>query len=236
MNEVVQIDDLRVEVRRSPQRRTVDLVVDRFGDLVVNVPASLPSQDVEAIIRKRQEWIYSKLIQKEAILSPAEPKEYVTGEGFYYLGKKYRLKVVDPDASGGKVMPLRLLNGRFWLTRSVAQQGRDYFVRWYAGQGIKWITQAVQTLQERVGTSPRSIQVRDLKYRWGSCNAEGDAYFHWRVMLLPPRIVHYLIVHELAHLLEHNHSPAFYETLSRIEPQYRQFEAWLRANGDHYTL
>lgn len=236
MNELVQIDDLRIEVRRSPRRRTVDLIVDRFGELVINVPDALPARDVEAIVRKKQEWIYSKLGQKEIILRPGEPKEYVTGEGFHYLGKKYRLKLFDPGTTEQAVSPLRLLNGRFWMARSVALDGQNHFIRCYSNQGQKWITSAIDVLQERVGAKPRCVSVRDLKFRWGSCNANGDAYFHWRVMLLPPKVVRYLIVHELIHLHEHNHSPAFYERLARVAPDYREIEAWLKANGDHYTL
>jgi len=236
MNELVHIDDLRVGVRRSPRRRTVDLIVDRFGDLVINVPETLPPRDVEAIVRKKQGWIYTKLNQKEIVLRPGEPKEYVTGEGFHYLGKKYRLKLFDPGPADAGVAPLRLLNGRFWMRRSSASEGRSHFIRWYTDQGLKWITNAVATLHERVGAQPRSIYVRDLKYRWGSCNAAGDVYFHWRVMLLPPRVVRYLIIHELIHLHEHNHSPAFYERLGRVAPDYREIDSWLKANGDQYAL
>jgi len=236
MNELLQVDDLRVEVRRSPNRRTVDLIVDRFGELVINVPNTLPTADVEAVVRKKQEWIYSKLYQKEIIQRPGEPKEYVTGEGFHYLGKKYRLKLFDPGARQRDDSPLRLLNGRFWMVRSVAHKGRDHFVRWYTRQGVKWIMNTLDKLQGRVGATPRSISVRDLKFRWGSCNAYGDAYFHWRVMLLPPKIVRYLILHELVHLHEHNHSHTFYERLARVVPDYREIETWLKANGNQFAL
>lgn len=236
MNELININDLKVEVRRSPRRRTVDLIVDRFGDLVINVPEALPSRDVENIVRSKQEWIYTKLNQKEIVIRPGEAKEYVTGEGFHYLGKKYRLKLFERRTTEAQLPPLRLLNGRFWMSRSVALDGRSHFIRWYTRQGHKWIASAVDVLKERVGTAPRSIFVRDLKYRWGSCNAGGDVYFHWRVMLLPPGVIRYLIIHELVHLHEHNHSSAFYERLIRAAPDYRRIEAWLKANADQYAL
>ena len=86
MNEIVEINDLKVEVRRSPRRRTVDLIVDRFGDLVINVPQALPHAEIENIVRRKQEWIYTKIGRKEIVLSASVNKEYVTGEGFYYLG------------------------------------------------------------------------------------------------------------------------------------------------------
>jgi len=236
MSEVLQIDDLRVEVRRSPRRRTVDLIVDRFGDLVINVPELLPRQELEAIIRRKQEWIYTKLGQKEIVLRPGGHKEYITGEGFYYLGKKYRLKLLDSADVATNTPPLRLLNGRFLMPRSAVQGGRDHFIKWYMRQGQAWITDAIEPLKERVLAEPRSITLRDLKFRWGSCNADGDTYFHWRVMLLPPRVIRYLLLHELVHLHEHNHSRAFYERLARALPEYHEIEMWLEANGDHYVL
>lgn len=236
MSEVLQIDDLQVEIRRSPRRRTVDLIVDRSGDLVINVPESLPQQDLEAIVRRKQEWIYTKLGQKEIVLRPGGRKEYVTGEGFYYLGKKYRLRILDSGDVAADAPPLRLLNGRFLMPRSAVPDGRNQFIKWYTQQGQAWITNAIEPLKERVLAEPRSITLRDLKFRWGSCNADGDMYFHWRVMLLPPRVIRYLLLHELVHLHEHNHSQAFYERLARALPEYHEIEMWLEANGDHYAL
>lgn len=235
MRQKVHINGLEVEVRRSARRKTVDLIVDRFGDLVVNVPDALPPNEVEAIVRKKQEWICAKLGQKEAVLKPSGTREYVTGEGFYYLDRKYRLKLVNP-VDGAAIPTLRLRNSRFWLVRSSAEKGRSDFIRWYTQQGESWIPDAVETLKDRVAAKPRSITVRDLKYRWGSCNPAGDVYFHWRVMLLPPKVIQYLILHELAHLHEHNHSPEFHRRLSRAFPAYREMEAWLEANGDRYDL
>jgi predicted metal-dependent hydrolase len=236
MTEVVHIDDLHVEVRRSKRRRTVDLIVDRSGEVVINVPEALPSNKLEAIVREKQEWIYTRLDQKESVLRAGGHKEYVSGEGFYYLGKKYRLQLVKPADVGADTPPLKLLNGRFLMPRSAAAEGRHHFIKWYTQQGQEWIRHAAEMLKERVLARPRSIAVRDLKFRWGSCNPAGDVYFHWRVILLPPKAVRYLILHELVHLHEHNHSPAFYERLRRAVPDYSEIETWLEANGDHCTL
>ncbi len=236
MNEVLQIDDLQIEVRRSIHRRTVDLIVDRFGNLVINVPESLTRTEIESIVQRKQEWIYTKLGQKELVLRPGGCKEYVTGEGFHYLGKKYRLKIIDAGDVSIKTPPLRLLNGRFLMSRSDEKDGRNHFIKWYTRQGQAWISNVVETLKERVLAEPQSISVRDLKYRWGSCNAAGDVYFHWRTILLPPNVIRYLVLHELVHLHEHNHSLAFYERLGRAVPDYRGIEEWLEANGDSYAL
>ncbi|MEJ2724775.1 MAG: SprT family zinc-dependent metalloprotease [Deltaproteobacteria bacterium] len=236
MSEVLHIDDLEVEVRRSPRRRTVDLIVDRFGEVVINIPESLSQQELESIVRRKQEWIYTKLGQKEIVLRMGESKEYVTGEGFYYLGKKYRLKLLDPRDGEANLPQLRLLNGRFVMPRSAAGNGRNHFIKWYMSQGQGYISKAIDILKERVLAEPRTISIRDLQFRWGSCNSAGDLYFHWRVMLLPPNVIRYLAIHELVHLHEHNHSAAFYQTLRRAAPDYREIENWLEINGDRYAL
>jgi predicted metal-dependent hydrolase len=235
MSEIIQVDDLHIEVRRSHRRRTVDLTVDRFGQLVIAVPGSLNRVEVERIIRKKQLWIYKTMDRKREALHSRVQKEYVTGEGFYYLGKKYRLKVFDGHEHSDAAA-LCLKNGRFMLRRDAVESGKEHFVQWYIQRGRQWVVKAVDRLKERVATVPKSVGIRDLKFRWGSCTSKGDVYFHWRVMLLPPTVIHYLILHELVHLHEHHHGPKFYERLERAVPDFMDVEAWLEKNGDRYAL
>lgn len=235
MSETISVDDLHVEVRRSSRRHTVDLIVDRFGQLVITVPEALDCYEVERIIRQKQLWIYKTLDRKREALHPHVQKEYVTGEGFYYLGKKYRLKVFDPDNSG-HTPALCLKNGRFMMRRDAIEHGKDHFVWWYTAQGRRWLVNVVEMLKERVATKPKRVDIRDLQFQWGSCTPKGDVYFHWRVMLLPPSIIHYLVLHELVHLHEHHHGPRFYERLERAVPDFVSLEGWLEKHGDRYAL
>lgn len=236
MNETIKIDDLIFEIRRSPRRRTVEMTVDRLGKLLIAVPAAIQKSDIERIIRQKQMWIYNALDRKRRALHPQPQKEYVTGEGFYYLGRKYRLKIFDPRPGDNNAPKLQLKNGRFLLRRDVAGTGRKQFVEWYTRKGLEWIAAQIDGLKERVAAEPQKLGIRDLKFRWGSCTSKGDVYFHWRTILLPPEIVRYLILHELLHLHEHNHSPAFYGRLERAIPDFREKEAWLERNADKYVL
>ena len=236
MTEILTIEDLNIEVRRSPRRRTADLIVDRLGDVVLCIPEALPQWEVEDIVRRKQEWIHTKLAHKERVLRATPAKEYVTGEGFYYLGKKYRLLMTDDPGPGQGDCRLRLRNGRFHLPRSLADLGRTQFVLWYTAQADAWIDHAVKNLKGRVAAEPSSISIRDLGFRWGSCEANGRIVFHWRTILLPPPVIRYLVLHELVHLREHNHSPAFYQILQRAVPDYVQLEQWLELNGVKYNL
>lgn len=236
MSETIQIDDLKVEVRRSVRRLNVDLTIDRDGGVVIAVPDTMKDADISRIIRNKQTWIYTALGRKEATHKGPPPKEYVSGEGFFYLGKKYRLKVLrdgqTPEAGTG----LQLLNNRFLLPHDMAAAGRNVFLKWYTERAAEWITRRMNALKNRVAAAPQSIEIRDLGFRWASCTHKGKMFFHWRTILLPPERIDYLILHELVHVHEHNHSPAFYERLRRASPDYKQHEDWFRRNGDLYSL
>jgi predicted metal-dependent hydrolase len=80
------------------------------------------------------------------------------------------------------------------------------------------------------------VQVRELGYRWGSCGYKGDLYFHWQVAMLPRTMIEYLVVHELVHLIEPNHSNQFWDRVQRIVPDYIERKRWLAENGASYNL
>lgn len=236
MNEKINIDDLKIEVRRSARRLNVDLTIDRDGGVIIAVPDHMQEKDITRIIRNKQTWIYTALGRKQASQKGPPPKEYVSGEGFFYLGRKYRLKILREDHSVGPSEGLQLKNDRFFLSRDLAAKGRTVFVKWYIERAAEWITRRLNILKGRVASAPQSIEIRDLGFRWASCTHKGKMFFHWRAILLPPERIDYLILHELVHVHEHNHSPAFYERLRRASPDHKQHEDWFRRYGDLYSL
>lgn len=236
MSETIQIDDLRIEVRRSVRRLNVDLTIDRDGGVVIAVPDTMKEADISRIIRNKQTWIYTALGRKEATHKGPPPKEYVSGEGFFYLGKKYRLKVLRDGQTAESGPGLQLLNDRFVLPYGMAADGRNVFLQWYTERAAEWITRRMNALKKRVAAAPQSIEIRDLGFRWASCTHKGKMFFHWRTILLPPERIDYLILHELVHIHEHNHGPGFYERLRRACPDYKQQEDWFRRYGDLYSL
>jgi predicted metal-dependent hydrolase len=234
--EKIAIKDFAVEVRRSALRKTVELSVDREGHVLLYAPESASLAKLESMIQGKLIWIYQQLGRKEEELHQLPVKEFVSGEGFYYRGRKYRLKLIDDIRSVRNGNHLRFQGSRFLMPRLVVLRGREIFIDWYTKRAEVWVPERVQLLQDRVGGMPESIEIRDLGFRWGSCTEKGKILFHWRLILLPPERIDYLILHELVHLHEHNHSPAFYERLRRAAPEYERHEEWLRRNGDQYGL
>lgn len=229
----VTFQDLTFELRESAQRRTLEIIVERDGDLVLATPPGVPAETLEQFIHENLVWVFTKLAEKEAQARPKSRREFVSGEGFYYLGRSYRLKVV--DGMDGQ-SPLRLYRSRFELRRHAVPQAREHFIQWYAIHLRPVLDQHIAELVRRVGAEPLEIHIRDLGYRWGSRGRRRHVYFHWRVAMLPRRMIEYVVAHELIHLLERSHSPSFWERLERVIPDCVDHQHWLRQYGGMYDL
>jgi predicted metal-dependent hydrolase len=236
MTENIRINDITIEIKRSNRRKTVEIILDRSGNPVLFAPDTLPYQKLLSLVKEKLIAIYLKQGKKMEEIHLALPKEYVSGEGFYYLGRKYQLKIRKKTDYEDPISRLHFQDGRFVLDEDLVTSGRDVFISWYCTQAKEWINERINRLEERVLVEPTAIEIRDLGYRWGSCTRRGKINFHWRIMLLPPEHIDYLILHELIHLHEHNHSKEFYERLRRANPDYEKHEEWLRRNGDRYFL
>lgn len=226
-------EDLHFEIRESPRRHTLELIVDRDGSLVLATPPGVPRKDLEQFVEGNLVWLYTKLAEKEREARPKAPREYVNGEGFPYLGKSYRLKIVE---NADKQPPLRLYRSRFELRRNAVPQAPEHFARWYTIHLRPVLDRQIAALAGRVGVRPREVHIQDLGYRWGSSNRRAHLYFHWRVAMLPHSVIEYLVTHELVHLVERQHSDAFWGCVERVIPDYTERVAWLKERGAMYDL
>lgn len=230
MMNTLTIDNLQFETRWSQRRRTVEITVDRGGELIVHAPAGLGRAVIETFVRKKRLWISAKLAAKEH-LHHNSMKEFKSGEGFEYLGRSYRLLLVaEQDA------PLKLERGRFRLLRSETDRGREHFARWYTDHAHPWLYHRVEAFANRIGFEPRAVQVRDLGFRWGSYGRNGTLYFHWAVITMPPRIIDYIVVHELVHTLEPYHARNFWKRVERVIPDFEVRKGWLKHNGAYFAI
>ncbi|UHD15733.1 M48 family metallopeptidase [Thiocapsa bogorovii] len=229
--EYLAVDELTFEVRRSPRRKTLGITLDRGGELIISAPPETAGTQLAEFVREKRFWLYTKMAEQETRNRTPDAKEFVTGEGFLYLGRSYRLLLVDAQAT-----PLKLEAGRFRLLRPLAAEGREQFVRWYTEHARRWLQRRVKDWAARMGVEPKGVEVRDLGFRWGSCGRGGNLNFHWATILLPCSIVDYVIVHELTHLVEPNHTPAFWRRLGRALPEYEQRKTWLAEHGGRHVV
>lgn len=234
MSNKIIIEDLTFELRRSEKRTTIGITIGRTGELVLSAPSDCPQELVEHVAREKYGWISTRLAQKEMLFRQPPAKEFIDGEGFYYLGRSYRLRLVEGSVTETETPPLHLHKDRFLLRQDEAGRGEEHFIKWYSTQGQEWLQQRINTFVYLVDARPRGIKVQPLGYRWGSCSHTDILYFHWRTMLLPSPIIDYIIVHELVHLHEHRHNHPFWERVERAMPDYAARKRWLAENGSRF--
>ncbi|SCL43340.1 M48 family metallopeptidase [Micromonospora aurantiaca (nom. illeg.)] len=224
--ESMLIGDLHFEVRESPRRATVGITVDRDGSLQLHAPAGCPPDALAAWAYSKRIWVYRKLAEKDLLLSAQRLKEFVTGEGFSYLGRSHRLLVADADA-------VRMERGRLVMPRSEVSSGTAdaALIQWYRARGRHWLPSRLERWADRMALTPTGLDVRDLGYRWGSLSGNGRLNIHWATLQLPPSLIDYVLVHELAHIQNSQHTPAFWATVERAMPDYDRRKSDLLAAG-----
>lgn len=222
--------EINYQIVRSA-RSTADIVVERDGRIIVRAPAHLPDERVEDIVEAKRYWIYKTLAEWRDLNATRVLREYRNGEGFLYLGRSYRLLLVAEQDE-----PLQLRNGRFCLRRELVERGdggaaQTVFREYYTARGMERIQERVTYYAPKVGVTPAGLDVRELGYRWASCSSTGELAFHWKCMMAPRTIIDYIVVHELCHLHQRDHTEAFWNEVDKVMPDYRERKEWLRISG-----
>ena len=226
--EFVKGKDFVAEIVRTDRRKTASVRVQE-GKVSIVVPNDLPDVRIEEVVAKKTRWIREKLaIHRQTV--PVQPKEYVSGESFTYLGRNYRLKVV-----AGAKKSVKLVNGRLTVTlprnQKTPEKVREALTQWYRDHAEQKLSEKVERYAKVIGVKPASVGIKTFKSRWGSCSTKGHVLFNWQIIIAPNRIVDYVVVHELCHLKRHDHSPEFWKCVQRAFPDYQDCKDWLKANG-----
>ena len=219
--------DIQYQLKRS-DRKTASIYIERNGEVSLLVPNGLDDQQVEGLIEGKLRWIYKGLAEWKDLNATQVHREFVNGQGFPYLGRSYRLKIVPGDQT------LVSLDDDYFLLKLNDQSKPDIpslFKSFYRRKGLELIPDRMSPYATAMNVSPKSIRVQELQNRWGSCTPNGDIVFHWKSLMAPLTILDYVIVHELAHLIHKNHTAEFWKEIEKALPDYRERKQWLRENG-----
>lgn len=227
----VRVDEFDVRVRVSDQRSTVRLTVERDASITAAIPPDVDTSDLAKLVRSMRRWLYGKLAAHQALGPHRPPREYVSGEGFPYLGRSHRLLIVDQTS-----VPVRLWRGRLELCRNAADDAARHLVAWYRRLGQHWLTRRIHPWAARMSAPVTDIRVLPLGYRWGSCTPDGRVNIHWAAMQLPPDLADYVLAHELAHLHRPDHSLEYWCLVERAMPDWQTRRERLRRLGPDLWL
>lgn len=222
----LQLDGMRVPVLTGGSSRRAKLTIERDGSLQLKAAPDVEKAELEQFLASKRDWIYRKLADKEALSAEPVTKELVDGEGFLYLGRSHQLRVISTDDRR-----VRLQKGRLVLPRSLVGAGYEQIIDWYRATGLAWLKPRAKDWSTRLRVDPQTVEIADLSNKWGSASPNGRVQIHWATMQLRPSLVEYVLAHELAHLREPHHGPAFWQVLSRAMPDFDQRKSALAQAG-----
>jgi predicted metal-dependent hydrolase len=229
----IAVAGLDFEVLISGTRRSIGITVDRDGSLIVNAPHDCDEAELAAFAHEKRIWVYKKLAEKDLLLSHRPAKEFVSGEGFAYLGRSHRLLLADHRGDVVKLERGRLVMGRDLAAGGL---GAKAMIDWYRSRALGWLPRRIEPWARRMRVRPAAIDVRDLGYRWGSLGKTDRVNFHWATLQLPPSLVDYVIVHELAHIHDPHHTPDFWLRVERALPTFQAAKSDLARVGSRLWL
>lgn len=217
-------------VKRSRRRQSITLTIDERG-LRVGAPWQAGRSAVEKLLYKHGDWILAKLSDWEARRPPQ--RSWREGETLMMLGRPLTL------VFGESPREIQLAEGRLVLGPAGAQSPDDT-----KGRIVNWLQeQALHCFRDRAGYYADLLRIRkpeirlsNGKTRWGSCHIGGRIRLNWRLIQMPMRLIDYVVVHELAHLMEMNHSPRFWTVVARVLPDYVARKTDLRTEGYRYLF
>ncbi|MBS0321348.1 MAG: M48 family metallopeptidase [Proteobacteria bacterium] len=209
------------------RRRTIGMQIDLDG-LTVRAPRWVTLSEIEAALTERATWIVRTLAEWRARRRDVYPRVWQTGAPIYYRGEPLSLALFPARRAGirADLFDLTVLHPAPGDERKVA----GYVTDWLKDEALRLVATRVQGYALAAGRDDPPVKLTNARSEWGSCNQRGEIRLNWRLIQLPPRLADYVVAHEVAHLVELNHSPRFWAVVERLMPghaaQRRALEEW----------
>jgi len=200
--------------------KNITLKVKPTCEVILTAPLLTTDEHIEYILKKRKDWIRKKIEFYQDNYKP-QIKEYVSGENFKYLGKNYRLKIIQSDDECVKLQ--RGYIQIFIKNKSNLEKKKKLLNDWYLIKAENYFKKIIAKYSSIVNVDIQNIRIRQMKTRWGSCNS-AKSYINLNSELIkkPSNAIEYVIFHEFAHLIHPNHSREFYNYLSTYMPDWKK--------------
>jgi hypothetical protein len=222
---------------RRTRRKTVSIIVQPDRTVQIVVPAALSENEIARIAAGKRSWIVAKLAELDSCDFQVRQHLFLEGEQFLFMGKQYSLSVVNgrghiliDDDGIEAAVPIGLTGD------DRREYVRLHLMRFFKKQAHDFLGSRSFLLGCRYNLEPQFVAVKDYSSRWGCCYGDGRIYFNWRIIMAPQKIIDYVVIHELCHLREPNHSGRYWAVVEKIVPDWKIRRTWLRRNGHTLTL
>jgi predicted metal-dependent hydrolase len=219
---VVFDDNMTIRIEICPNKRTKRLrLVSDINGVQAMVPLSYSPQELEIFVNSKRDWIlrtsqhYSKLKERNGGLEP---------DSLYFLGSRYRFHVVK-DRRPSTVVSDAIKLITFHVTDR--RRYKQHIHEWYKQQTARIIADRLPTLASRIKVKYNKISIKNQKSRWASCSKNGNLNFNLLLVAAPSNVIDYVMIHELLHLIEFDHSQQFWQLVKEADPDYKKHREWL---------
>lgn len=221
---------------RSSRRRTLVISVDESAQVAVASPHYVAQQDIERFIQTKQDWVFLKIREAQANQQYVQRRQFDVGDQFLFLGKSYPMGVAEQAKKRSTIC----FDGDKWqvqVPQGLSTQDRRGHVRkrlleWYRMQAQEVLGGRIFHFARLIGVEPKEIAVRTQKRMWGCCDYRAKKiHLNWQIILSPMAVIDYVVVHELCHLIEPNHSKRFWQEVQQILPDFNRQRQWLKRHS-----
>ena len=203
------------------ERKTLSLTVYPDKKIVLKCPPAAKQDRIHEFLKRKYSWLNKQIRFFDRVKRPAGKKEYISGESFLYLGRQYKLMV-----RPGPENNVTLTKDKLWVFTApngpIGKQSQKLLEVWYQQRAAKVLKERFEAVLAvfKCPDAPR-LKIRTMKTRWGSCSKKGAITLNPKLIQTPSYCIDYVIMHELCHLIEHNHSPQYYKLLDRMMPDWQ---------------
>lgn len=230
INDYIAVDGIKYELRRNARRKRVAIGVDGDNNFFIAAPVYTTRKELERILRENAASFIDKVAKTRSCL-PAAERKYEEGGLFYFRGRQYPLRIDRGLAAGS----LSFEAGEFLSAPFDDDEAiRRRFELWYFHRLRELIQAEFPAWCKRIGVGPKRVALKNVKTLWGSCSSSQSITFSVRLALVPPALMEYVMVHELCHMLEMNHSAKFWTLVGRFCGDYEARRAELKRDGGKY--
>jgi hypothetical protein len=221
-----------IDIKRTLTLKAIAIRV-KGKRVTIKVPFFINNNLIQQLVNKKLSWIKKQLNIQSKFL-PLEKKLYINDEKFLYLGKYYKLKILKNKKYSvnieGDFLQVNVKNELNIL------KVKKLLKEWFREKSFIYFKKETYNYAKINNLKINSVKVREYKARWGSCSNKGDISFNWRLIMAPPKIIEYVIIHELMHIKEHNHSPKYWNYVKSLYPNINEAKEWLMYNGQTLNI
>lgn len=210
----------------STKRKTVAFIIERNGDVVVKAPAGFSVEKIGELVKKNRMQLYQKINHPQKIRTTKENITQLNGRSILFGGKNYKV-FVDKET-----VDQFIFNGKFIISENISDQFTLKLRNWLISEAKEKLTPKIIETAKKLGVEYNKITVSDIQLRWGSCTPKNNININYRIIKAPAFVSNYIIVHELTHLIELNHTKEFWQIVKTAYPKYEEAKKWLLEKGE----